>query len=915
MILAVRATGLGSEWSNWVDYLRGLVERRGTGNGGLAQSDLFEQYTRLLQTLAREHPLLLVVDDAQWADAASVNLLFHLSRQLVGNRMLLVVTYRPDEVALGRGGERHPLASVINELKRTYGDVWIDLEPAMGRVFIDAFLDTEPNRLEEGFRVALHRQTEGHPLFTIELLHTMQQRGDLVRDAEGRWVEGAALDWETLPARVEAVIEERVARLGAGLRDILAVASVEGETFTAQVVGRVQGLAERPLLGALSQELERRHRLVQAQGEYRVNGYFLSRYRFTHTMFQQYLYNAFSPAERRLLHGEIAAALEDLYQEEGEAITVQLARHYAEAGQVDQAINYLLRAGDRARDLYAFQEAVDFYEQALAFLKEKGDQERSARTLMKLGLTHHLAFNFKRSREAYQDGFALWQRAVRPATPPPPAPHPLRLQGWDPVTLDPTMAMDTTSGGVIQQLFSGLVTLNAELDVVPEVAQSWEVLESGERYVFHLRDDMHWSDGHPVTAEDFTYAWGRVLNPVIESPNASYLYDIRGARAYHRGELSDPSQLGVQALDPVTLLVALERPTSYFPQLLTQAPAFPVPRKVVEAHGEAWTNTEHLVINGSFRLERWQRGQSMVLARNPEYPGQFTGNVQEVALMLNLDELGEAPALYEADRLDILHLHTSPEPNRMRQRHAAEYLSGPTLYTQYVGFNANQPPFDDVRVRRAFALAADKEYLAGVTLSGYSFPATGGFIPPGMPAHSPGIGLPFDPERARRLLAEAGYPDGRDFPVVEGLLGHKEQIMIDLAEQWHESLGVKVVWKMDDLDLLLDRLDQDPPPLFRMGWHADYPDPDNPLRLGIWTRQMARQNETYARLLDEARRITDHPERMRLYQQADRLLMKEATVVPIIYGRQHWLVKPWVRQFTPSAIYWSFWKDVIIEPH
>ncbi|NIN70087.1 MAG: tetratricopeptide repeat protein, partial [Anaerolineae bacterium] len=370
-----------------------------------------------------------------------------------------------------------------------------------------------PNRLGERFRAALHHHTEGHPLFTVELLHTMQERGDLVRDAEGYWIVGPALDWETLPPRVEAVIEERVARLETRLRDVLAVASVEGETFTAQVVARVQGIGERPLLGALSQQLERRHHLVQSHGEIQVDHKFLSRYRFTHTMFQQYLYNAFSPGERRLLHGEIASALEDLYQEENEQITVQLARHYAEAGQVQQAITFLLRAGDQARDLYAFDEAIDFYKRALAFLRDEGDYERTARTLMKLGLTYHLAFKFKRARQAYEEGFALWKRAgARPVDPLPPAPHPLRLQGYDPVTLDPTMSMDTTSGSIIQQLFSGLVTLNAEMDVVPEMAQSWEVLEGGGSYIFHLRDDARWSDETPVTAEDFVYAWRRVLD-------------------------------------------------------------------------------------------------------------------------------------------------------------------------------------------------------------------------------------------------------------------------------------------------------------------------------------------------------------------------------------------------------------------
>jgi ABC-type oligopeptide transport system substrate-binding subunit/DNA-binding SARP family transcriptional activator len=925
--LTARASALLPDGASWADHLQALIERQreNANAASVAQSDLFEQYTHLLQTLSREHPLLLVVEDAQWADAASINLLFHLSRRLAGGRILLVVTYRPDDVALGRPltssgqRERHPLEPVINELKRAYGDIWIDLESAMGRPFIDALLDVQPNRLGEGFRAALSHQTEGHPLFTIELLRAMQERGDLVRDPEGRWVAGPTLDWKTLPARVEAVVEERVGRLEAGLRDILAVASVEGETFTAQVVARVQGLGERPLLGALSQELERRHHLVRAQGEIRVDHKFLSRFRFTHTVFQQYLYNTFSPGERRLLHGEIAAALEDLYQEEGDKVTVQLARHYAEAGQVEQAMEYLLRAGDRARDVYAYHEAIDFYERALAFLQAQGAYERAARTLMKLGLTYHLDFNFLRAREAYQEGFALWQRAgAAPIAPSPPAPHPLRMPGDDPPTLDPTRATDDVSGQLINQLFSGLVTLNPELDVVPELAQSWEMLEGGEQWVFHLREDAHWNDGRPVTAGDFIYAWRRVLNPALGSGIASYLYDIKGARAYHQGQLLDPDQIGVRAPDPTTLLVELEGPTGYFPFLLTQPMLFPVPRHAVEAHGEAWTEIEHLVTNGPFRLERWEPGSSMILTRNPDYPGEFTGNVEQITLILSKNEAAEhMMALYESDRLDLTYLQPSPETDRMRQRYAGEYFSGPALYTQYLGFNVDQPPFDDPRVRRALAMATDKEKLANVTLAGYDFPAAGGLIPPEMPGHSPEIGLSFDPERAQALLAQAGYPGGRGFPEVQGLVGHghKKRACDDLSAQWRENLGIDVVWQDLEFGHLLERLDRERPPLLLMGWRADYPDPDNALRMNTHRQWTGWRDPTYERLLEEAKYIADHEERMKLYQQADRTLVEDASVVPLIYGRHQYLIKPWVHKLPLSAMTLYLWKDVIIEPH
>jgi len=918
--LATRVAYLEPDQAQWVAQIQ-----RGQAfddAAAVAQSDLFEQYAGVLQALAKERPLLLIVDDAQWADVASINLFFHLGRQLAGSRILLVVTCRPDDVALGRPSagsgsrERHPLEPVVNELKRTHGEIQVELDQRPDRHFVEALLDTQPNRLGVEFRTALYEQTQGHPLFTVELLRSMQERGDIIRDKQGLWIEGTTLDWDTLPARVEAVIEERISRLDEGLRDILTVASVEGDLFTAQVVAQVQQLSDRQMLRSLSQSLARRHHLVREHGELKINGRILSRYQFSHTLFQQYLYNTLSAGERRLLHGDIAAALEEVYAERLDEVTVQLARHYARAGQAEQAIDYLLRAGDRARSLYAHQEAVDFYEQALALLKEQGAYDRAARTLMKLGLTYHLAFDFKQSRQAYSEGFTLWQRAgVSQFTSLPPAPHALRLVGSDPPTLDPGLAGDDTSGRLIDQLFSGLVELSPEMEVVPEVAHSWDVLEGGYKYIFHLRADMHWTDGTPVTAQDFEFAWKRVLHPGTNSPLATLLYDLKGARAYHQGQVSTPDQVGVRALDEVTLAVELEGPTGYFLQLLTVT--YPVPRHVVEMYGDVWTAPEKIVTNGPFMLKSRTPRQLIVLARNPDYRGRFTGNVERVELGYWTDRHTELQ-LYEADRLDLSSLWflSGGEIDRVRQRFADDYLSRPGLNTQYVGFNVRCSPFDDRRVRRAFVMAIDRETLADVVLGGYTLPATGGFIPPGIPGHSPEIGLPYDPEQARQLLAEAGFPGGRNFPGVEWWTPTATDVISDyLRAQWRENLGVDIPWQIYADASFYERLEQTKPHMFRIGWKADYPDPDNFLRVGMFLKETGWRNETYEGLVERARRITDQEERMKLYQQADRILIEEAVVLPYVYVVGHVLVKPWVTRYPTSPIKSAFWKDVIIEPH
>ncbi len=314
------------------------------------QHRVFEQYANVVRSLAEERPLVLVVDDLQWADDASVGLLFHLSRRLETSRVLLVSTYRPDELALWTAGGRSSLEKVLAEIKRYAGNVTIDLaavSPAERRAFVDAYLDTEPNELGEEFRRQLFARTDGHPLFTVELLRTMQERGQLVKDAADRWVV-AALDWALLPARVEGVIEERIARLEESQRELLDVASVEGISFTAEVVGAVLG---RPMLGVLrtlDRQLGRAHRLVHERGELAVADGTLAVYQFGHALFQRYLYEDLGNAQRRLLHGEIARRLGELHGERAHELAGTLAWHYDEAHRPDEAVAHYVRAGERA---------------------------------------------------------------------------------------------------------------------------------------------------------------------------------------------------------------------------------------------------------------------------------------------------------------------------------------------------------------------------------------------------------------------------------------------------------------------------------------------------------------------------------------------------------------------------------------
>ena len=342
------------------------------------QSDLFEQYSRVLRTLAHQKPLLLLLDDLQWADPGSISLLFHLGRQIEDSRILIVGAYRPDEIIAQQNGKRHPLESVVNEFKHQFGDIEVDLTKADGRQFVNAFLDTEPNRLDDTFRQTLYRQTNGHPLFTVELLRGMQERGDLVQDQEDRWIEGPNLDWKILPPQVEASIAERIGRLPEELQEILTIASVEGEIFTAEVAAQVQAVDERKMVRSLSDQLGRKHRLVAAQEIRQVNDQHLSSYRFQHILFQQYLYRQLDPVERVYLHQAVGTALETLYGDQSGQIAVQLARHFQEAKNPEKAVDYLRQAGKQAARISANEEAIAHLTQGLALLEELPDSPEHA---------------------------------------------------------------------------------------------------------------------------------------------------------------------------------------------------------------------------------------------------------------------------------------------------------------------------------------------------------------------------------------------------------------------------------------------------------------------------------------------------------------------------------------------------------
>ena len=350
-------------------------------SGSLTQDQIIEQFVNVLRDLAARMPLLIVLDDLHWADTASIDLVFRLIRRLADSRLFILCALRPHDLRSSSGEAPHPLEKVINEARRLRGDIWLDLTEVSernGRDFIDALIDADPNRIGRGFRQNLHAHTEGHPLFTVELLRDFRDRGILVLDQDEAWSLAGPVDWSAIPARVEGVVASRLSGLTKEQRDILDIAAAEGHEFTAELIARVESREGRDIVRSLSGQLQNPLQLVRGLDTRRLGVQRLSRYRFGHQLVQKYLYDELDAVQRSYLHESIGIGLEALYGGEAQSIAPQLARHFELAGMSDKARFYLARAADQAAAAYANDAAIDFYARSLALTPASAVSERIA---------------------------------------------------------------------------------------------------------------------------------------------------------------------------------------------------------------------------------------------------------------------------------------------------------------------------------------------------------------------------------------------------------------------------------------------------------------------------------------------------------------------------------------------------------
>ncbi|MBN4050005.1 peptide ABC transporter substrate-binding protein [Nitrospira defluvii] len=472
----------------------------------------------------------------------------------------------------------------------------------------------------------------------------------------------------------------------------------------------------------------------------------------------------------------------------------------------------------------------------------------------------------------------------------------------EPPTLDWSLATDNVSIRVIENLMEGLAAYDEALRPQPAISERWDISENGRVYTFHLRADVFWSDGKQVTAHDFEYAWKRLLNPETASEYAYFLYDIQNAAEYNAGTIKDANLVGVKAVNDLTLRIDLKKQAVYFPSITTFTATFPQRKDLIERYGDRWTAPENLVVCGPFRLAEWWHEYRLRLVANEYYYGGRP-SLDEVIFYVVSEET-TALTLYETGYLDRVSLPPIAIP---RFKTHPDYVHAPFLRGYYYGFNTQAAPFDQVNIRRAFSMAIDRSEMPKI-LKGGEIPATS-WIPEGMFAHNSEIGLSFNPEKARRLLADAGYENALGLPPITLAFNSdptNQLIAENIQAQWKKNLGVNIVLDNMEWKVYLQGLREETPQIFRLGWGADYPDPDNFMNLFTSTsgnNYTHWANRTYDQLISDAASESDPQKRLTHYNVAQRILTEsDVPIMPLFFAAQNLLIRPEIEGLKVNAM-------------
>ncbi|MBM3597527.1 MAG: peptide ABC transporter substrate-binding protein [Alphaproteobacteria bacterium] len=486
-----------------------------------------------------------------------------------------------------------------------------------------------------------------------------------------------------------------------------------------------------------------------------------------------------------------------------------------------------------------------------------------------------------------------------------------RGNGAEPETLDPQKSTGVPEAHIARDTFEGLVAEAADGKLIPGVAERWDIAEDGTTYTFHLRRNAKWSNGDPVTAQDFVYSYRRILDPKTASKYAFMLWPLKNGEAVNKGQVADLAQIGATAKDEHTLVLTLERPTPYLIGSLAHKSAYPVSRKAIEAHGDRWTRPGNFVGNGAYVLREWTPQSHIKLVKSPTYHGAAGVKIDEV-MFYPTEDIAAEYKRYRAGELDMTNEIPPDQIEAARAATPAETKISPYFGTYYFAFNVTAAPFkDNVKLRQALSLAIDREMLTERVTRAGEVPAYS-WVPPGTANYQNVYAPAKDMKQAERdalakkLFAESGAPKGLEVEFLYNTHDLHRRIAIAVASIWDEKLGVKIKLVNKEWKVYLDDSSEKKFQMRRAGWIGDYNDANTFVEL--LKSDIGKQNPAgwanakYDELMRKATAMTNLAERAKVMSEAERIMLEEAPIAPIYYYVKKSMVKPHVKGWVANVM-------------
>jgi oligopeptide transport system substrate-binding protein len=500
----------------------------------------------------------------------------------------------------------------------------------------------------------------------------------------------------------------------------------------------------------------------------------------------------------------------------------------------------------------------------------------------------------------------------------------LRGNGVEPAGLDPQIVTGVSEFHIMTSLLEGLVVEDpVDLHPIPGVAERWDISPDRRVYTFHLRPDARWSNGDPVTAQDFWESYKRILTPSLASENAYMLYVVTNAEAFNTGTLTNFDAVGFKVVDLHTFQVTLTHPTPYFLSLLNHHSWFPVPVRTIAKYGpvytrgSTWTRPGHFVGNGAFVLDQWHLNSVIVVKKSPTYWDRDRVRLKEIRFY-PIDDVNAEERAFRAGQLHVTDTLPLAKIETYKTKHPELLSMGPYLGNYFYRLNVTKPPLNDKRVRQALALSIDREALVKNVTRGGQEPAFF-YTPPNTAGYTCRTRLTPDLEVARKLLAEAGYPGGKGFPPVEILFNTSEAhraIAEAIQQMWKKNLGVNVTLVNQEWKVYLDSTHSLNYQMARASWIADYVDPNSFLDLWVTggeNNETGWSNPEYDRLIAAAAAAPDQQERYEDFQKAEAILLDELPVIPIYFYTRVCLKRPELKGWYPTLLDNHSYKFVYLE--